>query len=275
MSVFEVWAAGRPLSGFTDDMLQSNVRALFPKGSQEQIARFTSGARFIVTRVPDEETAKRVVEALTKAGVPAEYRHPAPPPSQALAGVELVDEPPPANHQSPPPIRSRTQTHGPNAPKQPQPSDQDAHRPSVPPERVGSYVKRVLMPDERVEYVARVSLWPYALVIFFGVFLTFAWGVGLLILLGVYITYISTELAVTNKRVIAKFGFIRRNTVEMKIGRVESVQVNQGIFGRVFNYGSIVLAGAGTPQAPIPNVSDPLEFRRAFNDSQESAANAR
>ncbi|MCK2127298.1 PH domain-containing protein, partial [Thauera aromatica] len=51
---------------------------------------------------------------------------------------------------------------------------------------------------------------------------------------------------------------------------IESIQVNQGILGRIFNFGSIVVSGAGNPQAPIPGISGPLNFRRAFIDTQES-----
>lgn len=68
MSSFEVWAAGRPLSGVSPEVLVAKVQALFPKATPAQLARFTAGARFVVTRVPDEATAKRVVEALNKAG---------------------------------------------------------------------------------------------------------------------------------------------------------------------------------------------------------------
>ena len=52
--------------------------------------------------------------------------------------------------------------------------------------------------------------------------------------------------------------------------KIESIQVNQGILGRILNYGSIVVSGAGNPQAPIPGISSPLQFRRAFVDTQES-----
>jgi uncharacterized membrane protein YdbT with pleckstrin-like domain len=49
--------------------------------------------------------------------------------------------------------------------------------------------------------------------------------------------------------VIAKFGFISRSTVELNIHKIESIQVDQGIFGRLFNFSSIIVAGAGNPQA--------------------------
>jgi hypothetical protein len=87
--------------------------------------------------------------------------------------------------------------------------------------------------------------------------------------------YKTTELAFTNKRVIAKFGLISRKTIELNISKVESMQVNQGILGRIFNYGTLVISGVGNPQAPILGISDPMSFRRAFMESQDSAGEAR
>jgi len=86
----------------------------------------------------------------------------------------------------------------------------------------------------------------------------------------VVIRYKSTELAVTNKRIVAKFGFIRRSTVEIGVRKIESIQVHQGLLGRMFNFGSIVMAGSGNPQAPIPGISQPMEFRKRFLEQQEA-----
>ena len=74
----------------------------------------------------------------------------------------------------------------------------------------------------------------------------------------------------TNKRVIAKVGFIWRKTVEMNIPKIESLQVKQGILGRLFNYGSVIVSGAGNPQAPIPGISNPVLFKNRYFEVQES-----
>ena len=86
-----------------------------------------------------------------------------------------------------------------------------------------------------------------------------------------YIRYKTTELAFTNKRVIAKEGFIKRNTIELTISKVESIQVDQEVFGRMFNFGTLIIGGAGDPQAPIAGISDPIEFRKAFIGAQDRA----
>lgn len=134
---------------------------------------------------------------------------------------------------------------------------------------MASYISNVLLRDEKIIYQARISIWSLSPYIILGVPLITMAGFGLIFLLIAYIKYISTELAITDKRVIAKFGFIRRRTVEINIGRIESIQVHQGIFGRIFNYGSLVVSGAGNPQAPIPGISFPLQFRNSFVETQD------
>lgn len=136
---------------------------------------------------------------------------------------------------------------------------------------MASYIDGVLSRNEKVTYTGQISLWSLTHLFFFGVILLPLFGIGLIFLIIAYLRYISTELAITNKRVIAKFGFIRRRTVEINIDRVESIQVDQGVLGRLFNYGSLIVSGAGTPQAPIPGVSNPLAFRRAFMETQDTA----
>ena len=81
-------------------------------------------------------------------------------------------------------------------------------------------------------------------------------------LLSAWIKRFSTELAITSKRVIAKFGFIRRNTIELNHSKVESFSVNQGILGRLLGYGTLTINGTGGVHTPIPGVANPLEFRK-------------
>jgi len=133
---------------------------------------------------------------------------------------------------------------------------------------MASYIESTLISGEKIIAEARLSLWSMWLEIVLGVVLL-PFVVGLFFLIRVYLRYISTELAFTNKRVIAKFGFIRRNTIELHISKVESIQVEQGIWGRIFNFGTLIISGAGNPQAPIPGISDPMSFRRAFMQYQD------
>lgn len=138
---------------------------------------------------------------------------------------------------------------------------------------MGSYVESTLIGDEKVIYQGKVSVWSLSPLIVLGLLTIWLWGLGLLFWLAALIRYITTELAFTNKRVVAKFGFISRRTIELKIKKVESLQVGQGIIGRIFNYGTIIISGAGNPQAPIPGISRPMIFRRSFMEYQDRENN--
>lgn len=132
-----------------------------------------------------------------------------------------------------------------------------------------SYVEGALAKDERIVHVGHISLWSLSHLLVLGVLLLPVFGLGLIFLIVAYIRYKTTELAITSKRVIAKFGFISRRTVEINISKVESIQVDQGVLGRIFDYGTLVISGAGDPQAPILGISEPMAFRRAFIEAQE------
>jgi uncharacterized membrane protein YdbT with pleckstrin-like domain len=139
---------------------------------------------------------------------------------------------------------------------------------------MASYVDGVLMKDESVVYRGKITLWSLSFLFIVGFLLLPFFGIGLLFWLAAFIRYKTTELAVTNKRVIAKFGFISRHTIELNLNKVESVQVKQGIFGRIFNYGSLVISGAGNPQAPIPGISEPMKFKNMLTETQDNASQA-
>ena len=71
----------------------------------------------------------------------------------------------------------------------------------------------------------------------------------------------TTELAVTDRRVIYKTGIFRRHSMEMNRSKVETVGVNQSILGRVLGYGTVIVRGTGGSFEPIPFIGDPLTFR--------------
>lgn len=136
---------------------------------------------------------------------------------------------------------------------------------------MSSYIESTLIKDERILYAGHISAWTLTWLILPGILLLPAFGAGLILLGIAWIKYKSTELAITNKRVIAKFGFIRRRTVEININKIESLQVDQGVLGRIFNFGTLLVSGTGESQAPIPGISKPLEFRKAFMEAQEES----
>lgn len=131
-----------------------------------------------------------------------------------------------------------------------------------------SYIDDSLVEGERIVHKARMSCWSQFWLIALGV-VTLVAGVGLVFLGWAWINIRSTEIAITTQRVIAKFGFIRRSTVEINLDKVEALRVEQGLWGRFLNYGTILLSGAGTSVAPMRDIADPLVFRRKFMEASQ------
>lgn len=85
----------------------------------------------------------------------------------------------------------------------------------------------------------------------------------------------SSEFGVTNKRVLIKVGVLRRRSVETLLTKVEGIGVDQGIIGRMFGYGSIVVTGTGGSKERFHQIGDPMEFRRQVQEQIEHREAAR
>ena len=91
-------------------------------------------------------------------------------------------------------------------------------------------------------------------------FVAFLW------FLSAWIQIASTEFAVTTQRVIIKVGLIRRNTVEVLLTKVEGVQVDQGILGRMLDFGTIRVTGTGGTKEPFKLIRRPMQLRQHVQD---------
>ena len=128
---------------------------------------------------------------------------------------------------------------------------------------MASYVDSTLLAGETIMYRARISLWSVGHMIFFGVLLL-PIAIGLIFLVWAYIRYKTTEFAVTDRRIIAKTGLISRSTVELFLDKVEALHVDQSVWGRLLDFGTVTIHGTGTTLEPIRNISAPLELRKQF-----------
>ena len=145
------------------------------------------------------------------------------------------------------------------------------------------YVENNLMNDEKVVYKATIHWFifvPGVVLTVIGIVLLdsgeasgarvlgyLAILLAIFSLIKAFITKLTTELAITSKRVIAKVGLIRRNTVELNHSKVESFNIDQSIFGRIFGFGTVFVNGTGGGKTPIPSIDNPLAFRRNAMDS--------
>jgi uncharacterized membrane protein YdbT with pleckstrin-like domain len=71
----------------------------------------------------------------------------------------------------------------------------------------------------------------------------------------------TVETDVTSLRVVHKEGFIQRRTFEMSLDKIESVDVDQSIAGRIFGWGNVTVMGVGEGRKTIKMIASPLEFR--------------
>lgn len=91
--------------------------------------------------------------------------------------------------------------------------------------------------------------------------------VGLLVILHTVVLYISTEYAVTNRRVLVKRGYLSRRTVETLLAKIESVKLEQGMLDRLFGSGTIITVGTGGTHEPLYCLRNPMAFRRRIEEA--------
>lgn len=156
-------------------------------------------------------------------------------------------------------------------------------------ESLGPYARSTLAPNETpfyrtsMHWIVFVRFALLALLVFLLLAMPFAIGVQILIgsELGWFVlplpafimvpptlSYVSSELVVTDMRVLIKSGIVRRQTLEMFISKVESVAVDQGVLGRLFDYGTVSIRGTGGSQEPFEAIAHPLEFRNCVQRLQ-------
>jgi uncharacterized membrane protein YdbT with pleckstrin-like domain len=89
-------------------------------------------------------------------------------------------------------------------------------------------------------------------------------ALAVMMFLGAWFHRQMTELSVTNHRVIYKTGFIRRHTVEMNMDKVETVNVDQSVLGRILGYGTIHVLGTGQGIEGLRRIAAPITVRNAI-----------
>jgi uncharacterized membrane protein YdbT with pleckstrin-like domain len=155
-----------------------------------------------------------------------------------------------------------------------------------------SYVKRVLQPGEEVRHISSIHwivYWPgvavaiLAIAVFWfadGRYLPRVWqysayALGLVaafLLIRELFQWLITEIAVTNRRVIYKKGLVRLHTNEMNMDKVESVQVNQSVLGRMFDFGTVRILGTGEGFEALQTVARPIALRNSIVTAPHDAA---
>jgi membrane protein YdbS with pleckstrin-like domain len=209
---------------------------------------------------------------------------PAPGPTDAVAGTDTasaapfvlpIPEPPHVEAASPPEAR-----RDPADPLSPLSLDV-----------LGPYARSTLAPNERafhktsLHWIIFVRFAVLALLAFLFMALPFAFAVQALtgsqlgffalplpafIMLPPTLAFAGSELVITDRRVLIKTGVVHRQTLEMFIPRIESIGVEQGFFGRMFDYGTVTIRGTGGSEEPFEAIARPLEFRNIVQRLQSA-----
>jgi uncharacterized membrane protein YdbT with pleckstrin-like domain len=87
---------------------------------------------------------------------------------------------------------------------------------------------------------------------------------SLLTLFGVAVRRATTEIVVTDRRVLFKTGIVGRRTAEMNISKIETVDVLQGVWGRMLGFGTVLVRGTGAGLEPLKRVAAPVALRNAI-----------
>jgi len=154
-----------------------------------------------------------------------------------------------------------------------------------------SYIQRSLGDGERVVTIARFH-WLYTLRAWLAlivpllvlvatlvyademvreglaIFAVALFVVGLVAFFTMMIRKWTTEIGITSHRLVRKTGFISLKTEEVALPNIEGVKVSQGLLGRVFGYGTLRIEGTGDDYVDIPNIDDPVGFRRAIETAK-------
>jgi uncharacterized membrane protein YdbT with pleckstrin-like domain len=155
-----------------------------------------------------------------------------------------------------------------------------------------SYVQRVLQPGEQVRQISSIHwilYWPGVSVALLAVIaywlsetmrLTGFWRymayalalVAVVLLIQQWFQWWVTEIAITNRRVIYNKGLIRRHTNEMNMDKVESVQIDQSILGRILDYGNVTILGTGEGTfETLRTITSPMELRNSITAAPHKA----
>ena len=147
-----------------------------------------------------------------------------------------------------------------------------------------SYVARVLQPGEQIRHISSIHWIVYRAGVGVALLAAVAYWlsetrpltrfwlytacalalVAAVLLVQEWFSWWITEIAVTNRRVIYKKGLIRRRTNEMNMDKVESVQVDQSILGRMLDYGTVTILGTGEGFETLRAIAGAIKLRNCI-----------
>jgi uncharacterized membrane protein YdbT with pleckstrin-like domain len=130
-----------------------------------------------------------------------------------------------------------------------------------------SYISRRLAPGETILHRGRFhfvqEIWPWVALVVLGILV-----IGVIIWIVELVRMNTTQMAVTNRRVLLKRGFFMVHLDELTLGSIEGSHIDQSIFGRMFGYGKLTLQGRGDTHLQFPTMDQPSRFRSAIEQAR-------
>ncbi len=127
-----------------------------------------------------------------------------------------------------------------------------------------AYIEESLSKNEQIHEVFKLH-WSSKIPMFIWIILALpTFGLTLILAIWEWFKLKSLEQGVTNKRAIRKSGIISRKTDEMKIGSIETVEIDQGVIGRIFGFGSVKITGRGISDVVFEKIDKPIEVKKSI-----------
>ncbi len=125
-----------------------------------------------------------------------------------------------------------------------------------------SYIEQSLSTGEKIEGLFKLHWFAWVPMVIWIILGLVTFGLTWLLAIYEFLRLKFLEQGVTNKRVILKKGIISRKTEEMKLTSIETVEINQGIFGRIFDLGTVKITGRGISDVVFKGIDDPMSVKR-------------
>ena len=124
-----------------------------------------------------------------------------------------------------------------------------------------SYLQSTLSKDEKVELIISYHWWIWFSQVISLFFIVASSGISILLTIYLSLRIIYTEQGITSKKGIKKVGIISRNTEELLLSKVETVEIKQGVLGRILGFGTVKLTGTGSSFVLFDLISNPIEVK--------------
>ena len=129
--------------------------------------------------------------------------------------------------------------------------------------RYVKYIQETLMANENIVYEAKFH-WTYELVSWLWLIFAGWLVIGIIVFIARFIKSLTTEIVVTNYRIVLKSGWISRRTEEINLNRTEEINIKQSIIERLLGGGTVTINGTGGNSISTPTIEEPLSFRSAI-----------